>query len=43
MKDDKVEISEDAKNLIRALLEPDPAKRLTIDQVQKHPWLSEAY
>jgi serine/threonine protein kinase len=31
LKDDKVEISEDAKSLIRALLEPDPTKRLNIE------------
>lgn len=43
LKDDKVEISDDAKNLIRALLEPDPSKRLNIEQVKKHPWLQEAY
>ena len=39
LKDDKVEISDDAKNLIRALLEPEPSKRLNIEQVKKHPWL----
>jgi serine/threonine protein kinase len=31
LKDDKVEISDDAKSLIKALLEPDPSKRLTIE------------
>jgi serine/threonine protein kinase len=31
LKDDKVEVSEDAKSLIRALLEPDPSKRLNIE------------
>jgi hypothetical protein len=30
LKDDKVELSDDVKSLIRALLEPDPTKRLTI-------------
>jgi len=34
LKDDKVEISEEAKNLIKALLEPEPKKRLTIEQVR---------
>lgn len=43
LKDDKVEISDDAKNLIKALLEPDTSKRLNIEQVKKHPWLQEAY
>lgn len=31
LKDDKTEISEDAKSLIRLLLEPDPKKRINID------------
>jgi 5'-AMP-activated protein kinase catalytic alpha subunit len=31
LKDEKVEISENAKNLIKALLEPDPKKRITIE------------
>lgn len=35
--------SDEAKSLIRALLEPDPSKRLKIEQVLKHPWLSETY
>jgi len=30
LKDDKVEISEEAKSLIRALLEPEPSRRLSI-------------
>ena len=38
----KDEISEPAKNLLRALLEPDPIKRLTIRQVLQHPWMSDA-
>ena len=33
------ELSKDLKNLIRGLLEPDPSKRLTLDQVKKHPWI----
>lgn len=43
LKDDKVELSDEAKSLIRALLEPEPSKRLNINQVSKHPWLQEAY
>ena len=31
LKDDKVELSDDAKNLIRVLLEPDYHKRPTIE------------
>jgi len=38
----KDEISESAKTLLRALLEPDPIKRLTIKQVLSHPWMSDA-
>ena len=43
MKDDKVDISEEAKSLMKALLEPDVSKRLTIEDVKKHIWLEEAY
>jgi serine/threonine protein kinase len=39
LKDDKVEISDEAKNLIKLLLEPEPSKRIGIDQIQKHKWL----
>lgn len=39
IKDDKVDISEDAKSLIRVLLEADPTKRPTINDVLNHPWL----
>lgn len=42
LKDDKIELTEDAKSLIRGLLEPDPSKRMTIDKVRLHPWLAEA-
>lgn len=34
-------ISEDALDLIKCMLEPDPAFRYTIDQVIAHPWLEE--
>jgi len=43
LKDDKVEISDNAKNLIKSLLEPDLSKRLSINEVKKHPWLADAY
>ncbi|CAH9089399.1 unnamed protein product [Cuscuta europaea] len=32
-------ISDNAKDLIKKMLEPDPRQRLTADQVLKHPWL----
>lgn len=38
----KDEISEPAKNLLRALLEPDPVQRFTIKQVLQHPWMQDA-
>jgi len=38
----KDEISDSAKSLLRALLEPDPVKRLTIKQVLTHPWMVDA-
>jgi hypothetical protein len=31
LKDEKAEISDDAKSLIRALLEPDPSKRIQME------------
>lgn len=37
----KDEISEDAKSLLRALLEPDPFKRLSIKQILSHPWMQD--
>lgn len=38
----KEEVSECAKDLIRSLLNPDPAARFTIGQTLKHPWLQDA-
>ncbi|KAK1283768.1 Calcium-dependent protein kinase 13 [Acorus calamus] len=35
-------ISENAKDLIRRMLEPDPKLRLTAKQVLEHPWLQNA-
>jgi hypothetical protein len=32
-------VSDDAKDLIRCLLEPQPAKRLTVEQALDHAWL----
>ncbi|XP_021808351.1 calcium-dependent protein kinase 10 [Prunus avium] len=36
------QISESAKSLVRQMLEPDPRKRLTAQQVLEHPWLHNA-
>ena len=33
------EISDDAKDLLKGLLNKDPDKRLTIDEILKHPWI----
>lgn len=34
LKDDKAAVSEDGKSLIRALLEPEPTKRITLEQIK---------
>ncbi|GLT49745.1 hypothetical protein SLA2020_232790 [Shorea laevis] len=36
------QISDSAKSLVRQMLEPDPKKRLTAQQVLEHPWLQNA-
>ncbi|KAK1359774.1 Calcium-dependent protein kinase [Heracleum sosnowskyi] len=36
------QISENAKSLVRQMLEPDPKKRLTAKQVLEHPWIQNA-
>ncbi|KAL1818456.1 hypothetical protein ACET3Z_013325 [Daucus carota] len=36
------QISDNAKSLVRQMLEPDPKKRLTAKQVLEHPWLQNA-
>ncbi|KAK1373320.1 Calcium-dependent protein kinase [Heracleum sosnowskyi] len=36
------QISENAKSLVRKMLEPDPKKRLTAKEVLDHPWLQNA-
>lgn len=38
----KDEITDQAKHLLRSLLEPDPVRRLTIKQVLSHPWMQDA-
>ena len=35
----QLSLSNQAKDLISGCLTPDPAKRMTLDQVQDHPWL----
>lgn len=35
-------VSENAKSLVRLMLEPDPKQRLTAKQVLEHPWLQNA-
>ena len=37
----KDEISEEAKHLIKSLLEINPQKRLSIKQILKHPWMQD--
>ena len=34
-------VSDDAKNLITQMLEPNPKKRITINEILKHNWLSD--
>jgi hypothetical protein len=34
LKDDKVELTDEVKGLIKSLLEPDPTKRMTIKDVR---------
>lgn len=39
--DDKVKISNNAKNLIKALLKKEPSRRLPLSKVLCHPWIVE--
>jgi serine/threonine protein kinase len=34
------DLSNEAKDLLLKILNPDPAKRLSVDQILEHPWLS---
>jgi serine/threonine protein kinase len=36
--EEEEELSEEVKDLIRSMLNPDPQKRLTIKQIKTHPW-----
>lgn len=38
----KEEISPEAKHLMRAMMEPDPEKRISIGKILGHPWLASA-
>lgn len=35
------EISENAKDLVRKMLNPDPKKRITAEEILRHPWMVE--
>lgn len=35
----KEEVTDDAKNLLRAMLETDPKKRISIRRIMAHPWM----
>ena len=34
-------LSADAKDCVRCMLQPDPAKRATADEILQHPWMRE--
>ena len=36
----KEEISPEAKSLMRAMLETDPSKRISIQKILRHPWMN---
>jgi len=38
---DDEDITDDAKDIIRKMLEVNPAKRWTIDQLFEHPWIKD--
>lgn len=35
-----IEYTDDARDLLLKLLEKDPAKRITMDEIRKHPWVT---
>ena len=37
----KEDISQEARDMLRGLLEINPHKRLTIEEIYKHPWLAD--
>jgi 5'-AMP-activated protein kinase, catalytic alpha subunit len=38
----RVKISEEAKDLVKRILNPNPRKRFTIEQIMMHPWMQTA-
>ena len=36
--DDQKNVSEDAKDLVKSILNPNPRKRLSIELIKSHPW-----
>lgn len=40
MNENWMSISEEAKDLVKRMLVVDPLKRITIGEIQKHPWLA---
>lgn len=40
VEDDSTKISEDARDLIRSLLQKDPLKRMPLKDVLRHPWIT---
>ena len=39
--DDQKKVSEEAKDLVKAILNPNPRKRLTIEQIRAHSWMQD--
>ena len=35
-------VSEDCRHLLKRMLTPDPAKRVTIPEIMQHPWCASA-
>ena len=38
-----VQVSAGASNLVRKILQPDPAKRITLQQIKEHKWFLVGY
>ncbi|KAH1032438.1 hypothetical protein J1N35_044612 [Gossypium stocksii] len=41
-KDPRPKVSDNAKDLVKKMLNPDPKQRLTVQDVLEHPWLQNA-
>ena len=37
----KDDISESARDLLKSILQPDPAKRFTMNEILEHPWMQD--